>query len=350
VQSGPGPIIAATGPGSFSVSDLTLEGGPEGDPARPLFLATGIPELELSRISVTGARGVALRLERCGGRVERCRITNADVAIHSLDATGLTLVGNDIRACLNNGIQVWRSSAGHDGTQVLANRVAGIQARAGGSGEYGNGINVFRAGNVMVGQNTIRDCDFSAVRGNAASNIQIIGNHCTQLREVAIFVEFGFEGAVVANNIAEGASAGISVTNFDHGGRLASVTGNVLRNLFRRPDPLTGKINQGYGIGVEADTVVTGNVVEGAEFAGLLLGYGPYLRDVLCANNLVRSCGVGIAVSVAPRAGAAQITGNTVAACKAALVGFAWDEPVAPDLVSSRARYPQLTVTGNTVS
>ena len=342
-------MIAAAGPGPFSLSDVTLEGGPAGDPARPLLLAADIPEIDIARISVTGARGAALRLERCGGRIEGCRIADADVGIHSLDATGLTIFGNNVRNCSNNGIQVWRSSAGHDGTQVLANRIEAIGARAGGSGEYGNGVNVFRAGNVMVAQNAIRDCDFSAVRGNAASNIQILGNHCTRLREVAIFVEFGFEGAVVANNIADSASAGISVTNFDHGGRLATVTGNLLRNLFRRPDPLTGRINQGYGIAAEADTVVSGNVVEGAEFAGLMLGYGPYLRDVVCANNLVRASGVGIAVSVAPGAGAAQITGNTLAACKSALVGFTWDDPVAPDLLASTARFPQLTLAGNIV-
>src|SRR3954453_7732979 len=101
------------------------------------------------------------------------------------------------------------------------------------------------------------------------------------------YVEFGFNGGVVANNLVDGASVGVSITNFNEGGRLATATGNVLRNLFRRPDPDTGAMGQGVGIAVEADAAVTGNVIEGAEFAGLSVGYGPYLRDVLVSGNVV---------------------------------------------------------------
>ena len=36
----------------------------------------------------------------------------------------------------------------------------------------------------------------------------------------------------------------------------------------------------GIGIYVEADTAVTGNVVESATRAGIMAGWGPYLRDV----------------------------------------------------------------------
>ena len=63
------------------------------------------------------------------------------------------------------------------------------------------------------------------------SNIQIIGNNCAALDEVAIYSEFGFEGAVIADNVIDGAETGISVTNFNEGGRLATVRGNIVRNL-----------------------------------------------------------------------------------------------------------------------
>src|SRR5436309_2887425 len=36
----------------------------------------------------------------------------------------------------------------------------------GGSGQYGNAVNIFRAGNVIVRGNRIRNAAFSAVRGN----------------------------------------------------------------------------------------------------------------------------------------------------------------------------------------
>ena len=131
----------------------------------------------------------------------------------------------------NNGIQVWRSPKGDDGTLVIDNRIEDVAAKRGGSGQYGNAINVFRADNVVVRGNRIRRAAFSAVRGNAASNIQIIGNSVTDVGEVAIYAEFGFEGAVIANNTVDGAAIGISVTNFNEGGRLAVVQGNIIRNL-----------------------------------------------------------------------------------------------------------------------
>ena len=71
--------------------------------------------------------------------------------------------------------------------------------------------------NVTVRGNRIRNAAFSAVRGNAASNIQITNNTCTGLGEVAIYAEFGFEGAVIANNTIDGAAIGVAVTNFNRG-------------------------------------------------------------------------------------------------------------------------------------
>jgi uncharacterized secreted repeat protein (TIGR03808 family) len=64
------------------------------------------------------------------------------------------------------------------------------------------------------------------------------------LGEVAIYAEFGFEGAVIANNTIDGAAIGVAVTNFNQGGRLAVVQGNLIRNLVpKRPagtDPNDG--------------------------------------------------------------------------------------------------------------
>ncbi len=66
----------------------------------------------------------------------------------------------------------------HDGSVVADNTIEDTAARAGGTGENGNAINVFRAANVIVRNNIIRRAAFSAIRGNAAANIQIIGNNC----------------------------------------------------------------------------------------------------------------------------------------------------------------------------
>ena len=65
--------------------------------------------------------------------------------------------------------------------------------------------------------------------------------------------------SVIANNLVAGAATGIEVTNFNDGGRLATVQGNVIRELFRREAEPIDK--RGVGIAVEADTAVSGNTM-----------------------------------------------------------------------------------------
>ena len=149
----------------------------------------------------------------------------------------MRIAGNTVRSAGNGGILLWRSTAGDDGTLVVDNRIENVANRSGGSGQYGNAINVFRANNVIVRGNRIRNAAFSAMRGNAASNLQIVGNTCTAFGEVALYAEFGFEGAMIANNIVDGAALGVSVTNFNEGGRLAVVHGNIIRNLVPHRPP-----------------------------------------------------------------------------------------------------------------
>ena len=123
----------------------------------------------------------------------------------------------------------WQPAA--DGTIITGNRVERIRATKGGTGQNGNGINIFRAGNVIVANNVVGPCAFSAIRANSASNIQITANNCTASGETAIYSEFAFEGAVVSSNIVDGAANGISMVNFNAGGRMAVCSGNLVRNL-----------------------------------------------------------------------------------------------------------------------
>jgi uncharacterized secreted repeat protein (TIGR03808 family) len=292
-------------------------------------------------------------LENIEGEITGTTITGAiAAAIHALDSRGLTIARNTIRNAFNNGIQVWRSQPGDDGTQVLDNRIEDIAAQSGGSGQNGNAINVFRAHNVTVRGNCIRNSAFSAVRGNAASNIQITNNTCTNLGEVAIYAEFGFEGAVIANNTIDGAAIGVAVTNFNQGGRLAVVQGNLIRNLIpKRPAGTDPNDGNGIGIGIEADTAVTGNIIENAPVAGISVGWGQYLRDVSVTGNVVRGAGVGIAVSVTPGAGSAVIADNLISGTRSgAIVGMDQRRAMTGDLArEGAARYAQLAINGNRV-
>jgi uncharacterized secreted repeat protein (TIGR03808 family) len=142
------------------------------------------------------------------------------------------------------------------------------------------------------------------------------------------------------------------VTNFNRGGRLAVVQGNLVRNVVaRRPAGADPNDASGVGIGVEADTAVSGNVVENATHAGIAAGWGAYLRDVAISANIVRSADYGITVSVAPGAGASVIADNLISGTRrGAIVGMEWHKPVTGDLATEgAARYAQLSISGNRV-
>ncbi|MGO8105598.1 TIGR03808 family TAT-translocated repetitive protein, partial [Rhizobium leguminosarum] len=83
-----------------------------------------------------------------------------------------------------------------------------------------------------------------------ANAVTASSHQCRRSGETAIYVEFAFEGAVVSDNMIDGAANGISIANFDEGGRLASVTGNVVRNLTLR-GPYQHEV--GFGIGIAAE-------------------------------------------------------------------------------------------------
>jgi uncharacterized secreted repeat protein (TIGR03808 family) len=275
----------------------------------------------------------------------------ADVAIYSLDARGMTIQNNIVRGAGNGGILVHRSAKGDDGTLVVDNRIEDIANVSGGSGQYGNAINVFRAGNVIVRGNRISRAAYSAVRGNAASNIQITGNSATELGEVAIYSEFGFEGAIIANNTVDGAALGIVACNFNEGGRLAVVQGNLIRNLKpKRPAGTAPDDMGGVGIAVEADASVTGNVIENAPTAGIMVGWGAFMRDVSVTGNVLRDCRLGVSVSVVNGAGTAVIAGNLISGSpRGAIVGMDHAKPVTGDLSEEPARYANLQISGNRV-
>jgi uncharacterized secreted repeat protein (TIGR03808 family) len=347
-------LISAGNAQHVGLAGLVFDGG-----RRPLDAGRGLLQfdacraLKIADCEITGAGGTAIRCAGVDGDIVDTVVSDsADAAIHSLDARGLMIARNTIRAAGNNGIQVWRSQAGDDGTLVVDNRIERIDSRSGGSGQNGNAVNVFRAGNVIVRGNRIEDCAFSAVRGNAASNIHVEGNSITGVSEVALYAEFGFEGAVIANNIVDGAAIGVAVTNFNEGGRLAVVSGNIVRNLLpRRPAGTDPGDGAGIGIAVEADSVVTGNAIENAPHAGIMLGFGHYLRDVAATGNVVRKTDIGIAVSVVPGAGTALIANNVIAEFRrAAIAGTMRSNVVTGDLIKGGAdQYAHLTIVGNRV-
>ncbi|WP_045835275.1 TIGR03808 family TAT-translocated repetitive protein [Hyphomicrobium sp. 99] len=304
-------------------------------------------DIRLLDLDIRNSIGSGLSLFACSGHVSGVTITGAlDAGLKSLDAAGLDIKDNTISDCGNNGILVWRSTPGEDGSAVSGNRISKIRSASGGTGEYGNGINVFRAGSVLVTGNRISDCAYTAVRGNSASNIQIIANSCERLGEVALYAEFGFQGAVIANNIVDTAAAGISVTNFNEGGRLAVIQGNLIRNLFRREQEPEDK--RGEGIGVEADAVVSGNTIENAPTVGIQIGWGSFMRDIAVTGNVIRHARVGISVTGASDAGKCLIANNLISnAQDGAIREMEFGKMVGPDLIDQQSANDRVKLAGN---
>jgi uncharacterized secreted repeat protein (TIGR03808 family) len=354
VFNGGASMFSGEGAGSVSLASITLDGG--GIPLpnrRGLVHCLGGRDIRIIDCEISGSGGNGIWFEQVAGEVSGNIITNtATTAILSFDALGLLVSRNTISGTRDNGIEILRTAIGDDGTQVIDNRIEDVKAGPGGSGQYGNAINAFRAGNVIVRGNRIRNCDYSAVRGNSASNIQITGNSVSGVREVALYSEFSFEGAVIANNTVDGAALGVSVCNFNEGGRLAVVQGNIIRNLLpKRPIGTAPDDDAGIGIYVEADTSVTGNVIENAPSFGILAGWGKYLRDVAISGNVIRNAFVGIGVSVASGAGTALVSNNMISETpRGAVVGLDHARPITPDLSAEGAqRFAQVVIGTNTV-
>ncbi|WP_209001277.1 TIGR03808 family TAT-translocated repetitive protein [Stappia sp. BW2] len=352
-QGGGGQLIRAEGVSNVGLTGITFDGANRsiGDFTEGLLHFIGVRNVALDNCEIAGSSKMGLLLDRCSGRVENCRISGAaEAGLRSNEATGLAITGNSVTDCANGGIWVHRWREGEDGTIVSGNRVERIGARYGGTGQFGNGINVFRAHGVMVSNNRVADCAFSAIRSNAGSNVQIIGNSCLRSGETAIYSEFGFQGAIIANNIVDGGTIGISIANFMDGGRLAVCSGNLIRNI-KKEGPYPPEVaGFGIGIAVEADTTLTGNVVEGAPKFGLLLGWGPYMRNIAASQNVIRDCGTGIAVTVVDGAGSAVITNNIVQGSKeGAINGFRWLEKSTGEL-NNVSEFSNLTVNGNQVA
>jgi uncharacterized secreted repeat protein (TIGR03808 family) len=354
VFTGGPSAIQSDGSDAIGLTGITFDGsGIPLPPRRGLVHILGGRDVRITDCEIRGSGGSGIWLEQISGEISGNIFTDIAVtAVVSFDARGLAVCRNSIAGTNDNGIEILRTSIGDDGTLVADNRIENIKAGPGGSGQYGNAINAFRAGNVIVRGNRIRNCDYSAVRGNSASNIHISGNSISDVREVALYSEFAFEAAVIANNTVDGAAVGVSVCNFNEGGRIAVVQGNIIRNLVpKRPIGTAPDDDAGVGIYVEADSSVTGNVIENAPSYGIVAGWGKYLRDVVISGNVIRKALAGVGVSVVPGAGTALVNNNMISETpRGAVVGLDHARAVTSDLSAEGAqRFAQLVVGGNAV-
>lgn len=353
IYTGAGHLFATESASLVQLSDLVFDGAnrPLGEYVPGTVHLAGVRDVLIEGCGFQGSAGSAIAVDRCGGRLTGNDISGAgEAGIRAVESTGLSVTDNIVRDCGNNGILIHRWSQGEDGSLVTGNRVERIRADLGGTGPYGNGINVYQAHSVTVAQNRVADCAFSAIRANSSDNIVIIGNNCSRSGEMAIFCEFAFEGAVIANNIVDTAASGISVANLNEGGRIAVVSGNVIRNLTGEAPYFDDEPGFGIGLWIEADAAVTGNVIDGAPRAGMWIGWGPFLQNVVIDGNVVRGTPMGMAVSVVEGVGSASISENLIEGTDIPVAGWRWAERVTGDLSDGDSRVSEtLSLNGNLI-
>ena len=352
--TGGSSLLGSEGASGLAITNLTLDGGAIKleDRRGLLHFLSGL-DIRIQDCDIVGSGGNGIWLENIAGEISGNTIRKTmNTAVTSFDALGLLVAHNTIQDTSDNGIEILRNAPGHDGSIVVNNRIEDIKDGPGGSGQYGNAINAVRANNVIISGNRIRNCDFTGVRGNSASNIQILGNSVSNVQEVALYSEFAFEGAVMANNTVAVCATGVSVCNFNEGGRIATVHGNIIRNMLpRRTVGTAPAADAGIGIVIEADAAVTGNVIENAPMFGILAGWGRYLRDVSITGNVVRNAAIGIGVSAVPDAGTALVGNNLISgSSRAAIAGLDHAKVITEDLGAQGAsRLAQIVLGVNAI-
>jgi uncharacterized secreted repeat protein (TIGR03808 family) len=348
--SAPGPSMSIVDTQDVTITGINFKGmkSPRTDETKSsaLVLATRVERLQIRNCTFTDSAMSGIRLEVCSGEVMSCRFSGLDeYGLITQDCKALQISGNTLENLGNGGIAVWQSTKTHDGARITNNVIAKVRADSGGNGQFGNGINVFNGANVTIANNLASDCAFSGIRCNSADNALISGNTVLRSGETALYAEFSFEGSVISGNIVDGGSAGISITNFLQGGRLATCTGNIVRNA--RHGGFAGA--PGTGISCEADTVVNNNVIEGTDGAAIQLGWGEYCRNLSAQGNIIRSAARGITFSTAVGAGRVLIAGNMIDQPKEfAIAGMQWDKVTTGDyLVAVENPAAQVTMFGN---
>jgi len=344
-------LLKAVGAAQVRLEGLILDGAgvPLRGPEAGLLDVEDADDVVLDDCEFLQSGGAGARIRASAGRIENCRFESiATVGILLDQSRGMRASGNVVADCGNTGILVSRDAEGEDATLVTQNRVSHIRADSGGTGQNGNGINLDKANGVIVADNRIDDCAFSAIRCYSSDAVNVTGNIATKSGEMALYVEFAWQGAIVGNNQIDGGNGGISMTNYaEQGGRLGVCSGNIVRNITGGPTYPDGNLQVGAGIAAEADVAISGNVVEDAVW-GLQLGWGPYLRDVTATGNIIRRTKIGIAVSIVEGAGPTIVADNLISSAEqGAILGTRWADIATGELIGGSAIPPGLTLTGN---
>lgn len=260
--------------------------------------------------------------------VRACTVGSHSIGIWSENGK-INVRDSSIVNLTNNGIAIWRDSITGDSSTICNNMINNVDTQAGGTGQNGNGVSVYRAVGVNITDNKIFNTKYSAIRCNGGALFNICNNNIYNAREVAIYAEvpgagIDLTGAVISGNSLDTVGNGIAVANSGQFGdgvaRSVVVEGNRISNVLDNPIPDAGYFPPttiGVGIKVEQDCVESGNLIDGSARVGILAGVNTGARDLVVTGNLVRNAPIGIGVSndaVTASGRSVVVSGNIVRA------------------------------------
>lgn len=301
---------------------------------------------------------------RCGGKIRLCDFHDlADTAILNDHCRGVVIDANRIARCGNNGVHHWASKgAAHDGARISNNVITDIDNRSGGEGLWGNGVRVAETGPVLVENNVIERCAYTAVRNTGGWGVVVAENRCRTFREKAMYAEFGFRDATFRNNAIHDCGAGIAATNYagPGDGDRALIVGNVVTGIGEHhPDADFGpRMGWLSGIEGEGNAHIEGNVVKGSPWMGVLAGFFDARQNVTVEGNSLIDNQYGIGFATQDGVGPCAIRRNDISGSKrGAIVAMFQERVISGDVSAPGAgkagpakAYQGVDISGNRIS
>lgn len=350
---GQGPLLRGAALGSVTLESVIFDGGGDrfSDAKQGLLDFADVARLSIHGCTIRRSAARGVNLLRCGGRFAENVIENIkDVGYFSLDGLGVDIDGNKVRECGDNGVQVWTTVAGRfEGSRIRNNEISDIHNFSGGDGAYGNGVSIWGSGFVLVENNVIRRCAYTAVRNNAGHDVSVIGNDCKGFGERAMYAEFGAKRAAFRDNKIDDAGSGIALANAERGTDIGWVTGNVITGLHEtHPDDEFGpEMSWLTGVEAESNVEIAGNVIVGGWMG---VRCGGYRQNIRVESNRLVDNDYGVTFQIGDGVGDAVIARNEIRGSKKAAIAAIAGQDIVPGDVSQpeiAKKYPRLTIRDN---
>jgi uncharacterized secreted repeat protein (TIGR03808 family) len=305
-------------------------GGTSDDEAKFQVKAFQCADILIENCIFRNAKTSGLGLDACTGRVIGNQFYDIDQAAllagrfsGEYRFRGLEISGNHIHNIGNNGIVIEHAATtSEDDSSIVTNNIIDGVRSQNGTGQHGNGIYIFASDNVIVNNNRISNTDYSGIRNTSSKQVIINSNMISRSSEVAIFIEYAFEAAVVDGNIVDQSFRGIEMSG---GEGILGFNGICSNNIVRNTNRVTVNVGAGKHIGINVtaiNTIAIGNIVETVgenEFGpgiGILFQDWSSSHSHAVRDNMIKNAPYGIGVILGEGATVISALGNSIAGAK----------------------------------